>query len=128
MPYSVFVSITSLIVVHGVLVFVRLKFQNIFKVPVVPKKPEPEKKVPAPALKKAVVPPAKGTCSLAAPWLTRRVIHMGCSAYVLAFSGLPLTFVTVLLVPVLLFCSFPTLCECWPFFCLVFLLYVILEN
>lgn len=29
--------------------------------PVVPKKPEPEKKVPPPGVKKAVAPPAKGT-------------------------------------------------------------------
>jgi hypothetical protein len=70
MPYLLFVNVSSVIAVHGVLVFVRLKFQNIFKVPVVPKKPEPEKKVPVPALKKAVVPPAKGTCLLAAPLLT----------------------------------------------------------
>lgn len=70
MPDSVFVSVISVIVVYGVLVFVRLKFQNIFKVPEVPKKPEPEKKVPAPALKKAVVPPAKGTYILAAPLST----------------------------------------------------------
>lgn len=31
--------------------------------PAVPKKPEPEKKVPPPSLKKAVAPPAKGTPS-----------------------------------------------------------------
>ena len=34
---------------------------HFFKVPEVPKKPVPEKKVPVPAPKKAEAPPAKGT-------------------------------------------------------------------
>lgn len=34
---------------------------NFFKVPEVPKKPVPEKKVPVPVPKKAEAPPAKGT-------------------------------------------------------------------
>lgn len=54
--------LTYIIVVSIVSVFVKLNLQNnIFKVPMVPKKPEPEKKVPPPGLKKAVAPPVKGT-------------------------------------------------------------------
>lgn len=70
MPCPVFVKVASVIIVRIVLVFVRLKFQNIFKVPVVPKKPEPEKKLPPPSLKKAAAPPAKGTWLPAVPLLT----------------------------------------------------------
>lgn len=60
--FPVLVNITYNIVVSVVSVFMKLNSQNnIFEVPVVPKKPEPEKKVPPPGLKKAAPPPAKGT-------------------------------------------------------------------
>ena len=63
MPYfPLWVNVTYNIVLSIVSVFMKLNLQNnIFEVPVVPKKPEPEKKVPPPSLKKAVPPPAKGT-------------------------------------------------------------------
>lgn len=46
--------------------------------PVVPKKPEPEKKVPPPGLKKAVAPPAKGI----SPRTGMRLLHQ-CATVVL---------------------------------------------
>lgn len=42
---------------------VKLSLNHFFKVPEVPKKPVPEKKVPVPAPKKAEAPPAKGIIS-----------------------------------------------------------------
>lgn len=46
-----------------VFVLCKTSLNHFFKVPEVPKKPVPEKKVPVPAPKKAEAPPAKGIIS-----------------------------------------------------------------
>lgn len=65
----------------------------------VPKKPEPEKKVPPPGLKKAVAPPAKGTSPqnrnvFVVPTLNCDAVRTGHSTYTFALYGLSFAYPT----------------------------------